>query len=139
MFIDIHIICTTDTAHTLTHLTLVNNIFTSTLGMKCALPVSYAWLHQLRHTFPITLSTVGTVLSASSAYSYTQIHCRTCCRLWPSFWPSIWIFLDIVLDWIRYGPLTAFGFCCIYCIVCFVAGTGLCNSPFLYQGLQKDE
>ena len=34
--------CTTDTAHTLTHPTLMYNIFTSTLGIKCALPVSYA-------------------------------------------------------------------------------------------------
>ena len=41
-YIGIHITCTTDTAQTLTHPTLMNNIFTSTLGIKCALPVSYA-------------------------------------------------------------------------------------------------
>ena len=62
--IGIHITCTTDTAQTLTHPTLVNNIFTSTLGIKCALPVSYARQHQLSHTFPITLSTVGAKFGA---------------------------------------------------------------------------
>ena len=42
VIIGIHITCTTDTAQTPTHPTLVYNIFTSTLGTKCALPVSYA-------------------------------------------------------------------------------------------------
>ena len=94
-----HITCTTDTVHNLTHPTLMYNIFTSTLGIKCALPVSYARQHQLSHTFPITLSTVGTVLGAPSAL---LLHPNTLCFLLLAFglrfgllfgfsWPLYWI------------------------------------------------
>ena len=96
----IHVTCTTDTTHTLTHPTLMY-IFTSTLGIKCSLPVSYAQQHQLSQTFPFTLSTVSTMLGAPSTYSYTQIHSVLFVA---GFWTSLWIFLDIVLNLIVMDP-----------------------------------
>ena len=95
--IDIHITCTTDTAQTLTHPTLMYNIFTSTLSIKCTLPVSYARRHQLSHTLPITLSTVGTVLGAPSAYSSTQNTLSDFrCRLLDFFWIFFGLCLDLI-------------------------------------------
>ena len=64
--IGIHITCTTDTAHTLTHPTLLYNIFTSTLGTNvlCLYRTPGSRAVPADTPFHFTLSTVGAVFGA---------------------------------------------------------------------------
>ena len=95
-YIGIHRTCTTDTAQTFIHLTLMYNIFTSTLGTKCVLPVSYA--RQQPRAAPAEPHLTPHFIyrrrraRCSSAYSLTQntLHDFRC-RLFGSFWISLWI------------------------------------------------
>ena len=98
--IGIHITCTTDTAQTLTHPTLMYNIFTSALGTKCTLPVSYArqqpWAApakpHLTHHFIYSRHRVR----CSSAYSFTQNTLSDFrCRPFGLFW--IWTCVDLII------------------------------------------
>ena len=103
ILIGIHITCTTDTAQTPNHPTLMYNIFTSTLGIKCTLPVSYACQQpraapadpHLPHHFIYCRHRTR----CSSAYSLTHIHSVfIVAGFWTSFWTSFWI--SSTLFWI---------------------------------------
>ena len=106
--IGIHITCTTDTAQTLTHPTLINNIFASTLGIKCVLPVSYARQQpraapaepHLSHHF---INSRHRAWCSFRLLLHPNTHCVNCCWLLDFVLDFFLDFMDIVLDLIRYG------------------------------------
>ena len=99
--------CTTDTAQTPNHPTLTYNIFTSTLGIKCTLPVSYA--RQQPRAAPVVPHLPHHFIYSrhrtrwSSAYSLT--HIQSLFFIVAGFWTSFWTSFGYLQHYFGFHPL----------------------------------